>query len=435
MDKKECTRNNKLIGCNMNKRCLTGKILSVLAFLLIMSNRVAFAVNTDGVEINWLGNQRPASKTPVSFGVPWPRGMYKKDASFTMVDANGQLVPMSTWPLAYWPDGSLKWSGCGVTVSGDPKTPFALRSGSPKDTSRVGVTKTVDHYKIDTGASVFHISSSGKYLVTRMMVKGKEVARDLSLVAYLADSPDLCAGHVIRETYHARFAQVDIEQQTAIRVVVKAKGTFLGEENKRQLFPFTLRLYFYHGVAQVKAVFSFIYNGDQHKDFIAGLGMTVAVPLRESLVNRHVMLAGIEGGLWHEPVRVLTGRTSRWDDETVSAYDKQLLGLPVPDESQLSDKQKAIIDELPVWDGFKLQQYTADSFAIHKRTGSHSRWIKADHGARARGMAFAGDTTGGIAMGLRDFWQTSPSALDIQGMSKMQTLRRFIRIISLCVER
>jgi len=35
-------------------------------------------------------------------------------------------------------------------------------------------------------------------------------------------------------------------------------------------------------------------------------------------------------------------------------------------------------------------------------------------------MAFAGDTTGGLALGLKDFWQTAPSAIDIQGMSTDQ---------------
>ena len=401
----------KLVNCTR---------LSALALLLMAHLVTAESISRNAVEINWLGTQMPTHKTPVSFGVPWPRGRFQKDASFTMVDADGQRVPLSTWPLAYWPDGSLKWSGCGVTVSSEAKTPFTIGSGTPKDRRRMSVTKTRDHHQIDTGASVFHIATSGKHLVTRMLVAGNEVARDLSLVAYLKDSPDLAAPHVIQETYHARFTHVELEQKTSVRVVVKAQGSFLDQTHHKERFPFTLRLYFYHGVAQARSVFSFIYDGDQHKDFIAGLGMTVQVPLRESLLNRHVMLAGVEGGLWHEPVRVLTGRTSRWDDETVSAYDNQLLGRPVPDESQLSDKQKTTINELPVWDGFKLQQYTADSFAIHKRTGSHSRWIKADHGDRARGMAFAGDTTGGIAMGLKDFWQTSPSAIDIQGMSTDQ---------------
>ncbi|MGH8016763.1 MAG: hypothetical protein ACREIA_00465, partial [Opitutaceae bacterium] len=30
---------------------------------------------------------------------------------FSLTDSSGQNLPLQTWPLAYWPDGSLKWSG------------------------------------------------------------------------------------------------------------------------------------------------------------------------------------------------------------------------------------------------------------------------------------------------------------------------------------
>ena len=38
-------------------------------------------------------------------------------------------------------------------------------------------------------------------------------------------------------------------------------------------------------------VHSFIYDGDQNKDFIRSLGVRFQVPMREDLYNRHVAFA------------------------------------------------------------------------------------------------------------------------------------------------
>ena len=53
-------------------------------------------------------------------------------------------------------------------------------------------------------------------------------------------------------------------------------------------FLFVVRLYFYGGSEQIKMVHSFIYDGDQKKDFIRSLGIRFDVPMREALYNRHI---------------------------------------------------------------------------------------------------------------------------------------------------
>ena len=40
--------------------------------------------------------------------------------------AGGQRVEVQSWPLAYWPDGSLKWTGHAVTASAGLAGPFQL---------------------------------------------------------------------------------------------------------------------------------------------------------------------------------------------------------------------------------------------------------------------------------------------------------------------
>jgi hypothetical protein len=66
-----------------------------------------------------------------------------------------------------------------------------------------------------------------------------------------------------------------------------------------------------------------------------------------------------------------------------------------------------------VWDSFKLTQPTADGFQIQKRTNAQSAWIAAAAGNRASGLVFAGDVSGGLAVAVKDFWQSHPTSLEV----------------------
>ena len=82
------------------------------------------------VSINWLDHTAPGAATGVSFGVPWPQGAVKKDPTFSLRAADGKTLPLQTWALAYWPDGSLKWSGLATATGAGVAGPFTLVSGT-----------------------------------------------------------------------------------------------------------------------------------------------------------------------------------------------------------------------------------------------------------------------------------------------------------------
>src|SRR5687768_13288389 len=60
------------------------------------------------VKLIWLTPPSTLS-TGVTCGVCWPRGKVKKQSDFTALDSSEQAIQIQSWPLAYWPDGSLKW--------------------------------------------------------------------------------------------------------------------------------------------------------------------------------------------------------------------------------------------------------------------------------------------------------------------------------------
>ncbi len=62
-------------------------------------------------------------------------GVHQEDQTFAVTDADGTAVPVQTWPLAHWPDGSLKWTAHAVS-SGNGK--LTLTAGTPAAPAREG---------------------------------------------------------------------------------------------------------------------------------------------------------------------------------------------------------------------------------------------------------------------------------------------------------
>src|SRR5258708_38993464 len=62
------------------------------------------------VSLNLLDGKALGLDSGVSFGVPWQQGVIKRESTFSL-NADGKHLPVQSWPLGYWPDGSLKWSG------------------------------------------------------------------------------------------------------------------------------------------------------------------------------------------------------------------------------------------------------------------------------------------------------------------------------------
>jgi hypothetical protein len=251
-------------------------------------------------------------------------------------------------------------------------------------------------------------------LVGSVTVGKTVVARHGQLVCMLEDRSEYKAKRTVREVdFISQIDAVKLEQSGSVRAVVKIDGKHKAEASDRAWLPFTVRLYFYAGVDSAKVVHSFVFDGDHEKDFIRGLGLRFAVPMREEVHNRHVRLAG-ETGMFAEPVRVISGRRSPGGEP----YAKQIAGKPLPNLDKLP--LKADVAMMAEWNDFKLTQLSPESFAIKKRTGDHSAWIDAAAGKRSLGLVFVGDTTGGLAVGMRNFWQLHPTSLEVRKAATLE---------------
>jgi hypothetical protein len=398
--------------------------LLLASILLGLTASIARAAPDQPVPVRWLGDTPAPLVTGVSFGVPWPRGAVPKTQAFALTAADGRNLPVQTWPLAFWPDGSLKWVGV-ATVAGPETTGEIKLTAAAAVPAAAGATVTVRRsdttFIIDTGRVQAVIPLHGSNLIDRLSVDGREVARAGRLVCILQDGPDGDATATpARERFGTRVDRVTLEQSGPVRAVLKIEGMHLSARTSRAWLPFTVRLYFYAGQESIRLVHSIVFDGDESRDFIRGLGLVFGVPLREQIQNRHVRFSGEGGGLWSEPIQPMIGRGGRFVAEpngTADVYPRQIEGLRVPNREEVTARSQGWLADWAVWDGFKLVQPNSDGFTIVKRTNAESAWIAAGAGRRASGLVFAGDVSGGLAVSLKNFWQSYPAALEVQKMA------------------
>jgi hypothetical protein len=370
---------------------------------------IASLVRAEPVELHWLDGA-PSSPQGASFGVPWAQGKVTKDATFETT-AKGKQVPAQTWNLAYWPDGTVKWTGVALCGNAgiDQLTIAAGKAVEP--ITPLKVTQTDAMIEIANGGTVYRIPKSGNALIDSVTVDGRAIVGRGELVCTLEDRSEYASKHIVREeSFGTELTSAKVEQSGSVRVVVKLDGRHKSLASSRAFLPFSVRLYFYAGAPSVRMVHSFVFDGDQEKDFIRSLGVRFDVPLRDEAHNRHVRFGG-DTGMFAEPVRVIAGRRN----PSPQLYAKQVAGQPIPKLADLPNH--SLVEQMAVWDSYKLSQVSDLGFGIEKRTNDKSAWIKCMAGSHAMGTAFVGDSGGGLAVGMKDFWQMCPTGIEISGAS------------------
>ena len=154
-------------------------------------------------------------------------------------------------------------------------------------------------------------------------------------------------------------------------------------------------------------VHTFIFDGDQDKDFIRGLGIRFTVPMRDG-VPKPARPPRRRQRLFAEPVHLIAGRRNPSPD----LYAKQIAGQPIPNLANLPSATN--VAQMAAWDRYKLTPSRAPT-----PTRSKSAPIRRAPGstplrrARRWALAFVGDASGGLAVGVKDFWQTAPTDFEI----------------------
>ena len=72
------------------------------------------------IKLHWLESRSKGGY--VTFGVPWKKGEVTKETVFSVNDENGNAIAYQKKPIAYYPDGTTKWTSY-KRVSNNVKVP------------------------------------------------------------------------------------------------------------------------------------------------------------------------------------------------------------------------------------------------------------------------------------------------------------------------
>ncbi len=117
---------------------------------------------------------------PVSGGIPFPRGAFKKGQSFALFDDAGREIPCQVTPLVTGPDGTLRWAlldfRADIPASGIGK--YRLEPGRPsaQPPAVISVVKKLGRLEVDTGVMSFAVDRTKPFaLFDSVSVRGRPV--------------------------------------------------------------------------------------------------------------------------------------------------------------------------------------------------------------------------------------------------------------------
>ncbi|MFJ3196299.1 Tat pathway signal sequence domain protein [Streptomyces griseoviridis] len=373
----------------------------------------AGAADGDPVTLDWLEDGGLGAAPGSTVGVPWPKGTYPADQTFALTDATGAAVPVQSWPLAYWPDGSLKWTAHAVS-SGKGKLSLSAGTATAPD-QKVTVDKRGGAVTVATGVITARFGNSGATLVKSVTRGTTEIARNGRLV--LLRQPEIedgDQGTIKYERFESAIDKVTVEQEGPVRAVLRVDGKH--RKGSRSWLPFSIRFYFYAGADSFRMVHTVTFDGKQEPgkasgDFIRGLGVRFDVPMRDESYDRHIRIGGEGTGLLREAVKGITGLRR---DPGAAVQEAQYAGRKLPDPATWDQRVTTRLQYIPEWGDYTLSQLSADGFTLRKRTTKGHGWIGAGGGRRASGFGYVGGASGGLSFGLRDFWEKHPAQLDIR---------------------
>lgn len=382
-----------------------------------------------GVTLNWL-MPRKAAKAAVSFGTPWAKGVLQPHEAVLLQDSLGNRLPVQSKVNAYWPDGSVKWLLHSAMLDTDQGYEIVRSSAesSKGSNDRQASTAIAAGIKAKQNADgSIEIENNrltctiqqGNRLITSLQRRHKDqqpLAAELVAWIEQREEQDECETLTCyRLTGTTK--NITLEEAGPLRAVVKLEGhhSSLSAKPSFDRFPFVVRLYFYADSDEVKIVHSFIYDGDQQKDFLKGLAVQFHLQAEGELWNRHIGFTG-DTGMFYEAVQPMYTPRVIHPSYEKQQYEGQFVELDAATEPELLQQ----VQDNAVWSNFRLQQHACDHYSIVKSTGKQCAFIPAVQGNRAKGALFFGSKSIIAAVAVKDFWQKCPMALEIANAAGQQ---------------
>lgn len=374
-----------------------------------MSLNFTNSSSSGSTTVHWLDG-KPAYNFGTTFGLPWPEGQYPSNfTKFTASTSSNKEIELDSWVTGQWADGSVKWTGHAIPASENiddaytvtaQKTPSLVtkprhQQRAINSTGSLIVTDASTSVTVSTGKLAVSFPKSGSILIgTIKTTSGKTIGTNGRLVLQsqsgVADNSDSRGNSSIKYFNFGSSIQDISVDSDSVRALVTVNGIHQVADGgvHDDWLPFVLRFYLYANSDSIRLVHSLVFDAAADQNFITGVGIRFGVPLAgEEYYNRHVRIAGVDGGLLNEAVQGITGLRR---DPGATVRTAQYDGAKLANISTWSTKVSAAIQWIPTFGDYSLSQISPDGFTLKKRTKAGQGWIKIPGGTRAGGLAYLG---------------------------------------------
>ncbi len=162
---------------------------------------------------------------PVSLGVPFPARMLKEGMPLSVVAPNGEVRPAGGRPLAWWPDGSVRWGL--VTFTAPAAGDYRLQIGTAAPAGpQTALARAGDRWIITSDRLRVAVCETGPGVLDELVCDGH---------AYLAAPADLALCVDDASTRHEAQRSVRVLEETAQRVRLRVEGAHRRPDGTRCL--------------------------------------------------------------------------------------------------------------------------------------------------------------------------------------------------------
>ncbi len=356
-------------------------------------------------------------KGMTTWGCMWPQGAYSQDASFELKSGSQASVPMQTRITAFWPDGTIKWTAHTAdadALGADIEVVAAKERKALDAIQGITVSEADGEMTIDAGVLRILIDKNAEgELFKEISLNGKKHLIDGHPCLQLEEQTknDKSTIKEVKE-YSPVIQEIMVEEAGNLQCIIRYDGHF-SDGNGRALMPFILRMKVGYNKEDLSFVHTFLYDGDENRDFLKGLGITFDMPMSGPLYNRHVKFMD-DRDMLHESVIHLVSWQPRVPEEI---YRRQMSGEALKLTGDELSLVEGIVPNMPHWSEYDLCQDYAEHFKVMKKQlGDGLCFLDVYHGTKTQGGAAFGSEQGSVIVAMKDFWEKYPSGFTFKNL-------------------
>lgn len=347
--------------------------------------------------LKWLKN-KPKGKRGLSFGYPWEKGALQPEVLREELFLLGE-EPLQTKVLAYWPDGSVKWTGHSGLVAETTQLLFQRKQRVQKKQAIAREAYNGIYFDNGTIKGFFPKHGEGKNVLDWVAVNGQKKLQDLHAILQYQN-----------KKVQSKVTDLMLEENGSEKAVIKVSGVI--EIDQEVVQEFILRFRIFREISKLEIIHTVIIIKPLAYE---GMGIAFDYALTGENWNRQVKF--IADAVYHEAAQLLLSR--RHYQQNIPYQEQasgQLVSLTPADEQMLSHAV-----ENAIWDNFRVNQINHRSFELEKQTEAGYCWLPIGDGAHYSGTFYAGGETGGVACSMEKFWEKAPSAIEVTGITQKET--------------